>query len=80
MCSRHFARVGSGEQVEVEQRQENNHQARQACQYQHPEPEEDVDLLIEDVQWQYAEGVVFLQFSRGAEFMKSTFRQPEIKN
>ena len=25
MCSRHFARVGSGEQVEVEQRQENNH-------------------------------------------------------
>lgn len=37
-----------------------------------PEPKEHVDLLINDIQCHYAEGVVGLYRSRGTVFMKNT--------
>lgn len=41
-----------------------------------PEPEEDVDLLVEDVQSQNAQGVVFLNRARGTEFVEGTLGYP----
>ena len=57
----------------------DDHQAGETCQYQHPEPEEYVYFLIEDVQRQYTESVVLLQLAGGPELVKSAFRQPEIR-
>lgn len=39
-----------------------------------PEPQEDENLLIEDVQCQHAERIVFLDRSRSTEFVECTLR------
>ena len=39
-----------------------------------PEPEEDVDLLVDDVERKYTETVESLYCSRGSEFVECTFR------
>jgi len=41
---------------------------------EHPEPEEDVDLLVEDIEWEDAKGVVLLQLTRGTELVESALR------
>ena len=38
----------------------DHHQGGEAGQAQHPEPEEDVDLLVEDVEWKDTESVMLL--------------------
>ncbi len=38
---------------------------------EHPEPEEDVDLLVEDVEGKDAESVVLLQLPGGPELVES---------
>ena len=42
-----------------------------------PEPEEYVDLLVDDVEGQKTEGVVFLHLARRSKFVKSTFGHSE---
>ena len=54
-------------------------QGGQDPQQQEPEPEEDVDLLVEDVDRQDAEGVVLLKFPRRAKFVKCALCQSEDK-
>ena len=54
----------------------HNDQGGETGQDQHPEPEEDVDFLIENIERQDAESVMFLQVSRGSELVESTFCQP----
>ena len=41
-----------------------------------PEPNKDVDFLVENVEWQNAKRVVFLDVARGSEFVKSAFCHP----
>ena len=38
-----------------------------------PEPQKDVDLLVDDVEGQQTESIVFLDLSRRSEFVKSAF-------
>ena len=41
-----------------------------------PEPNKDVDFLVENVEWQNAKRVVFLDVAWGSEFVKSAFCHP----
>ena len=59
--------------------QEHHHpvedgQGREQGQGHEPEPEEDVDLLVDDVERKYTETVESLYCSRGSEFVECTFR------
>ena len=38
-----------------------------------PEPEEDVDLLVDNVQWQHTESVVTLVGAAGSKLVKTAF-------
>jgi hypothetical protein len=49
----------------------NNDNRGEAGEAEHPEPEEDVDLLVEDVEGEDAEGVMLLQLTRRPKFMES---------
>ena len=53
-----------------------HHERGERAEEEHPEPEEDVDLLVEDVDRQNAERVVLLQLPRGAKFVESALCQP----
>ena len=48
-----------------------NHDGGESDEPEHPEPEEDVDLLVEDVERQDAERVVLLQLPRAPELVES---------
>ena len=48
-----------------------NHNGGEGGEAEHPEPEEDVDLLVEDVEREDAEGVMLLQLARGPELVES---------
>jgi phage baseplate assembly protein gpV len=48
----------------------NKPEAGENREYDEPEPEERVDLLVDDVERHDAEGIVFLYSSRWAVFMK----------
>ena len=50
--------------------------AGEGAEGEHPEPEEDVDLLVEDVEGQDAERVVFLQLAARPELVEGALRQP----
>ena len=51
--------------------------AGEGAEGEHPEPEEDVDLLVEDVKRQDAERVMLLKFPACPKFMECTLCQPE---
>ena len=42
--------------------------------YKEPEPDEDVDLLVDNVEWKNAEGVVLLDVAGRAELVERAFR------
>jgi hypothetical protein len=44
-----------------------------------PEPEEDVDLLVDDVQRKHAEAVELLLAGSGADTVKCTTKKKDIK-
>ena len=48
-----------------------NDDGGEADEPEHPEPEEDVDLLVKDVERQDAERVVLLQLPRAPELVES---------
>jgi hypothetical protein len=48
-----------------------NNDGGEGSEAEHPEPEEDVDLLVEDVEWEDAQRVVLLQLTRGPELVES---------
>ena len=50
--------------------------AGEGAEGEHPEPEEDVDLLVEDVEGQDAERVVLLQLAARPELVEGALRQP----
>ena len=58
----------------------NNNNGRQSDKQEHPEPEEDVDLLVEDVEGEDAKGVVLLEVARAPELVESALCQPGIEN
>jgi len=58
----------SGRQAEA--KTVDHHEGGEAGEAQHPEPEEDVDLLVEDVEWEDTKSVMFLQLPRGAELVE----------
>ena len=47
-------------------------------QAQHPEPEKDVNLFIEDVEREDAKSVMLLQLSRTTKLVKSALGQPNV--
>lgn len=51
-------------------------QGRQEAQDEEPEPEEDVNLFVDDVERQDAEGVVLLHLARRAELVESALGHP----
>lgn len=55
------------------------HDIQQVKYYRHnyilPEPQEDENFLIEDIQGENAQSVVFLDRSRSTEFVECTLRQ-----
>ena len=70
--------VGAERGGDAESKSVDNNQGGEGAKDEHPEPEEDVDLLIEDVDRQDAERVVLLQLPRGAKFVKSALCQPSF--
>jgi hypothetical protein len=48
-----------------------NNDGGEGSETEHPEPEEDVDLLVEDVEREDAQRVVLLQLTRGPELVES---------
>jgi len=50
-----------------------DHQQGQEPQDQHPEPEENVNFFVENVEWQNAEGVVLFDFARRTELVEGAF-------
>lgn len=70
------------EQVDAHARRENynhpvhdGHEGKQGEDYE-PEPEEDVDLLVDDVEREDAHGVVFLQLAGDAVFEEGALGHP----
>lgn len=51
----------------------DDHEGRQTPQNQEPEPQEDVDLLVDNIERQDAEGVMLFHFARGTELVKRAF-------
>ena len=54
-----------------------HHNTGKGAQTQHPEPEEDVDLLVEDVEWQDAERIMLLQLPACPKLVECALCQPE---
>ena len=46
------------------------------CSFFLPKPDEDVDLLVDNVERKNAEGVVFLDLTGGAELVERALRHP----
>lgn len=59
--------VGPHARTEDDHEAVQQHEEREEHQQQKPKPEEDVDLLVDDVDGEDAQGVVLLQLPRGAE-------------
>ena len=55
----------------------NDNNAGEGAETEHPEPEKDVNLLVEDVKRQDAECVMLLKFPACPKFMECTLCQPE---
>lgn len=55
----------------------NDNNAGEGAETEHPEPEKDVNLLVEDVKRQDAERVMLLKFPACPKFMECTLCQPE---
>ena len=71
--------VGAEGGGDAESQPVDDHESGECPQDEHPEPEEDVDLLVEDVDRQDAEGVVLLKLPRRAKFVKCALCQSEDK-
>ena len=69
-------KVGAQWGGDAESKSVDDDQGSEGAKDEHPEPEEDVDLFIEDVDRQDAERVVLLQLPRGAKFVESALCQP----
>ena len=54
----------------------DDHQGREDPEDEKPEPQEDVDLLVDNVQREYAQGVVFLHFARSTKLVERALRHP----
>ena len=63
---------------DAESKSVDDDQGSEGAKDEHPEPEEDVDLLVEDVDGQDAERVVLLQLPGWAKFVKSALCQPSF--
>ena len=69
-------KVGAQWGGDAESKSVDDDQGSEGAKDEHPEPEEDVNLLVEDVDRQDAERVVLLQLPRGAKFVESALCQP----
>ena len=70
--------VGAEWGGDAERKSVDDDQGGEGAKDEHPEPEEDVDLLVEDVNRQDAEGIVLLQLPRGPKLVKCTLCQPSF--
>ena len=73
-----FEEVGAEWGWDAESKSVDDNEGGESAEDEHPEPEEDVDLLIEDVDRQDAERVVLLQLPGGAKLVKSALCQPSF--
>ena len=70
--------VGAEWGWDAESKSVDDNEGSEGAEDEHPEPEEDVDLLVEDVDRQDAERVVLLQLPGGAKLVKSALCQPSF--
>lgn len=54
----------------------NDHGRRQDAEDHEPKPQEDVDFFIDDVQWQYAYGIVGFHLAGYAELVENALGHP----
>jgi len=54
----------------------NHNQEGQNAKKKKPEPNEDVDFLINYIYWQYTHGIMLLNFPTGTKLVKCTFGHP----
>ncbi len=68
--------VGSHSRADDYHESVDDDECREAAEDQEPEPQEDVDLLVDNVQRQNAEGIVFLHLARSTKLVERALGHP----
>ncbi len=66
-------KVGTKTAKQADEHSIDDHEEREPGQHEHPKPQENVNLFVENIKWQNAEGVVFLDLARCAKLVEGAF-------